>query len=439
MAIVSVLLFAALVTYAIYRIPFFRPEALPQWMSPLYFLVKLGFGFALWAVYTFYYTDRSTSDIYKFFDDSKYVHQAAIENPSAFLALIGGTEDSSLTLYTAQMKNWERNFNHSVPFNENRFMIRLNACMFFISMGNIHIHTILFCFLSFFGCILLIKVFQHFLPEDKKRWVILAFVFPSFLFWTSGGLKESVILLGLGLLLYGFLFFQSRKVIGILSIIAGVILLLFTKYFLFLCLAPALCAYYFYTRPDLKNNLIKYVVVLALLVVVVFALAPIDKRLDFARIISKKQKHAVAEALYMNAGSYSPVLTVEPNLLSVAAGLPVGLWNTLFKPYLWQSRNPMMLMSGLENILLLLLFILALSYRDKKSLINYNLLFFLLLSISLYFALIGLMTPVLGNLVRYRVVMEPLLIFVLISLTDVGSIKKIISKKGAIAAPRKPA
>lgn len=423
MSVVLALFLVCLLTYAIYRLPFFALEASPRWLTPLFFLAKLFFGFALWAVYTFYYTDRSTSDIYKFYDDAQYLHQAWIEQPASFMSLMQGKEDSSLNRYTGQMKNWERNFNHSVPFNENRFMIKLNALILFISGGNIHIHTILFCLLSFIGCILLLQVFQYFLPEEKKKWAILAFVFPSFLFWTSGGLKESVIILGLGLLLWGFLFVKDRGMLSLFAIAFGVLLLLFTKYFLFLCLVPALAVYHILLhRKDVRSNLYKYASSLIVLALLVVALAPINKRLDFARIVAKKQKHAVAEALYMNAGSYSPVPTVEANLPSIAAGLPVGLWNSLLKPYLWQSRNPMMLMSGAENVLLLLLVLLALVYRDKRAMINYNLIFFLLCSVVLYFSLIGLMTPVIGNLVRYRVVLEPLLIFALIAVTDTSAI-----------------
>jgi hypothetical protein len=432
MFVVLALFLVCLLTYAIYRLPFFALEASPRWVTPLFFLAKLFFGFTLWAVYTFYYTDRSTSDIYKFYDDAQYLHQAWIEQPTSFMSLMQGKEDSSLNLYTSQMKNWERNFNHSVPFNENRFMIKLNAFMLFISGGNIHIHTILFCLLSFVGCVLLLQVFQHFLPEEKKKWAILTFVFPSFLFWTSGGLKESVIILGLGLLLWGFVFVKDRGILSLFAIAFGVLLLLFTKYFLFLCLVPALAVYHILSqRKDVRSNLYKYASSLIVLALLVVALAPIDKRLDFARIVAKKQKHAVAEALYMNAGSYSPVPTVEANLPSIAAGLPVGLWNSLLKPYLWQSRNPMMLMSGAENVLFLLLVVLALVYRDKRATIDYNLIFFLLCSVVLYFSLIGLMTPVIGNLVRYRVVLEPLLIFALIAVTDTSAITNRLFRKRA--------
>ena len=412
MTILSTVLVAILLIWLIYRLPFFRLEALPRWASPLLFFVKLCFGFALWAVYTFYYTDRSTADIYKFYDDARYIHQAWQKDKTAFAGLMLGSEDTTLQHYTLPMKNWERNFNRSVPFNENRLMIRLNGLVMTVAGDNIYMTVLFFCCLSFIGCILLLKAFQYFISEEKRQWILLTMLFPSFLFWTSGGLKESVIMLAIGMLLYGFLFLKERGILAWILFAVGILLLLTIKYFLLLCLLPSLAGYYFWIeKQDFKAVAIKYVGVLIVSLIVVIAIAPLDKRVDFARIVSKKQKHAVYEAQYMNVGSYSDVPVVEPTIASVMSGLPVGLWNSLMKPYLWQSRNPMMLISAIENLVLLIFLIVATVYRDKKSKLNLNLIFFLLIAVLLYYALIGLLTPVLGNLVRYRVVLLPFVIF----------------------------
>jgi hypothetical protein len=414
------ILILVLLTYLIYRLRVFRLDELPRWSAPALFLVKGFFGFALWAVYTFYYTDRANSDIYKFYDDARYIHQAYHEDKVAFIGLMTGSEDPSLVKYTGQMKNWERNFNKAVPFHENRFMIRLNALMMFVSGENIHVHTVFFCFLSFLGCLLLLKLFQHFIEAGKKKWVVLAVVLPSFLFWTSGGLKESIIMLGLGLLLYGFLFIRERGIATVLFFIFGMALLLITKYFLLICLLPAMAAYYVFIRKaNPKIVLLKYAGVIALTLIVLYLIAPIGKGTNFARIISKKQKYAIAEAKYMKAGSYSEVPVVDSTIVSVVSKLPLGLWNSMMRPYPWQSKNPLMLLSTAENIVVLLLLILAVLCRDKTKMYDYNILLFMIMSLMLYFSIIGIMTPVLGNLVRYKAVMMPVLIFILLNIMDI--------------------
>ena len=285
--------------------------------------------------------------------------------------------------------------------------------------ANIYMTILFFCFLSFIGCILLLKVFQYFIIQEKRQWVLLSVLFPSFLFWTSGGLKESVIVLALGVLVYGFLFLRTRGIVAWLCFLLGFLILLIIKYFLLLCLLPSLVGYYFFRgKNDFNTTIIKYVGVLIISLIFIVSIAPIDMRVDFARIVSKKQKHAIYEAHYLNAGSYSEVPVVFPTITSVVSGLPVGLWNSLTKPYLWQSRNPMMLMSAVENLLLLMLLIFAILYRDRQRELNYNLLFFLLIAVVLYYALIGLLTPVVGNLIRYRVVLLPFLLIVGLSTID---------------------
>ncbi|MCW3125120.1 MAG: hypothetical protein JWO03_778 [Bacteroidetes bacterium] len=424
------ILLICIIAIAIYRWRIFHLEALPAWTSVALFSVKLLFGFALWAVYTFYYTDRSTSDIYKFYDDAHYVHTAFGENKTAFVGLMTGSEDSSLVPYTSQMKNWQRNFTDRMPFNENRFMIRLNALMMFISFENIHVHTILFCLFSFIGCILLLKVFQAFLSGGKKKWVLLTVLFPSFLFWTSGGLKESIIMLGLGMLFYGLIFFTARKVTASVSFLMGVLLLFVIKYFLLLCIVPALVGYYLFSqRSTWQVAISKYAAILILSATALVIIAPLNPKLDFIFLIAKKQKHAIAEAKYLKAGSYSPVPVLDQSLFSIIKNLPTGLWNSMLKPYLWQSRNPMMLLSAAENIALLFLLIFAIVYRNGKETINYNILFFILTAVIPYLCMIGIMTPVLGNLVRYKVVVIPMLVFIALYIVDEQRISRLMKRQ----------
>lgn len=420
MGLLIAILIAVLIAAGLYRWQAMRLAELPAWTHVALFGLKLFFGFALWAVYTFYYKDRSTSDIYKFYDDARYIHTAFGENKAAFCGLMTGSEDSALSVYTSQMKNWQRNFTDRMPFNENRFMIRLNAAVMVVSGENIHIHTVFFCLLSFVGCILLLKLFQGFLPDGKKKWALLTMLFPSFLFWTSGGLKESIIILALGLLLYGFLAIREKGLVALCIFLAGGLLLFVIKYFLLLCLLPALTAYYIMPRrADAKAAAIKYALVLALSVIAVAAISPLVPKLDFVFLIAMKQKHAIAEAMYMKAGSYSPVPVLEQSIWSILIHLPAGLWNAMLKPYLWQSRNPMMLLSALENVVLVVLLVAAVIYRSKKGELNFNLLFFVLACTIPYLCMIGIMTPVLGNLVRYKVVVMPLLVFVAVYVADI--------------------
>ncbi|MFN8308934.1 MAG: hypothetical protein U0T73_03130 [Chitinophagales bacterium] len=382
-------------------------EGWPRFTGLALWWLKLVFGVALWAVYTFYYTDRANSDIYKYYDDAAVVHQAFHQNPKAWFDIITGNENESTAPYTSQMKNWERHFNKAVPFNENHFMIRLNALLYLISGGTIHVHTIAFSFLSFIGLWLLITGFQQIVVTQKKE-VLYALLFPSFWFWTSGALKESLLLLGLGLLLYGF--FGMKKHLNVLWLLSGFVLLLILRYYLVLCLLPGML-FYFVTQNErtFQRTAFRFVAVNAACLLLLLLLAQTDRKLNFPRIMAKKQQHAVAEAIYMKAGSYSEVPIIDSSFSSVIVNMPVGLWNTFSKPYLGNSKNPMMLLAAAENILLVAAFIFLLIRWKRKAekILTWPQFFFLLNVVLLYGSLIGLITPVIGNLVRYKVMLLP--------------------------------
>ena len=83
--------YTALLLYWMRRIPFFaRIPGLPmRWVAGL-FVLKILAGTALWAVYTYIYTDRLTADIFKYFDDSAVLYAALWDQPGDFFRMLFG-------------------------------------------------------------------------------------------------------------------------------------------------------------------------------------------------------------------------------------------------------------------------------------------------------------------------------------------------------------
>jgi hypothetical protein len=407
-----------------------RVDGLARYTAPALLLVKLGFALALWAVYTFYYTDRGTSDIYKYYDDATVIHQAQIDHSPAWLALMIGSSDTTYTAaYTSQMNSWTRRYNGNVPVNENRTMIRLHAAMMALWGENIHANNFVFCFLSFIGCMMILQVLVYYLPNGYSYLGLVCVAFPSFLFWTSGALKESLMLLGVGALLYGVAMQRATLLSRLFAITIGIGTLILLRYFLLICLMPGLLAYWALPRvSSLHKLLAKYATTLLLCGMIAVYIAPLDTRVNFPRIVYVKQKNAIGEAQYMNAGSYSPVSRVDMSLSSVLRYMPEGLRNTLCKPYPWMSHNPMMLMSALENILWIILLLLAITHSRRDTYVYWNLFLFMAVSLAIYYSLIGLVAPVIGNLVRYRVILLPCWVYLLLSMIDTRVWDKLLPK-----------
>ncbi len=91
--------------------------------------------------------------------------------------------------------------------------------------------------------------------------------------------------------------------------------------------------------------------------------------------------------------------------------MPLAINAALFRPYITEARNVMMMVSGLENLFILLFTLYVLykvkiigifKYFNKNSLLTFSLIF------SLFFAFaVGISTSNFGSLVRYRIPLLP--------------------------------
>jgi hypothetical protein len=106
--------------------------------------------------------------------------------------------------------------------------------------------------------------------------------------------------------------------------------------------------------------------------------------------------------------------SIEPTVWGVIKAIPMSVFNVLFRPFFWEVNNVLMLANSLENSLLILLAVYCVCRRDKLSSSTVNVIFFLLASVFTYYAVIGMVTPVLGNLVRYKAPLLPSLLAAII-------------------------
>lgn len=344
----------------------------------------------------------------------------ASQSPKDFIQIITGigSDDERFDKYYAEMKNWKRNFDEA-PFNENQTVIKLNALLMFVSLRVYFVHILFMCFISLIGWVLLTNAIMKAAPYANSIFAIPVMLLPSVLFWTSGVIKEPILVLGLGIFIYGLLHFESqnkqKNLRAILVLLTGAFIIVLIKFFVLACLIPAVIAFLIFKHNQKPGTiLIKYVVVNSLLLICAFNISRIVPRIDLQQMLVNKQTHSVKEAAYFKAGSRIEIPALDNSAASILKTAPVGIWNTIARPYPWEGKNIMMLASAAENILILLFIILCLTLSDFKNFRQLNLLLFLLNFSLAYFALIGICTPVLGNLVRYRAPLLPILLFSLV-------------------------
>jgi hypothetical protein len=116
-----------------------------------------------------------------------------------------------------------------------------------------------------------------------------------------------------------------------------------------------------------------------------------------------------------DAGSGYTLGELDGTFASMVRLAPQAVNVSLFRPYLWEVKNPLMLLSALESLLLLALTLYILVKKNIKifpAIANMNVAFALLFSLTFAFA-VGVSTYNFGTLVRYKI---PLLPFFLVAL-----------------------
>lgn len=467
---------------------FFECQGISRRHIQVVFIVKIIFGILLYLVYTYYYTDRSTADIYKYFDDSKVLFDALFAKPQDYFQMLFGIGNDTpyFDSYYNRMNHWYREYDSNL-YNDSHTIIRFNAFVRLFSMGFYNIHTVCMCFISLLG---LTAIYKTFMPAMKEKSMLLfaaVFLMPSVLFWGSGVLKEGLLFFGLGFLIY-----YSHKIIygkwsalNIIWIIFSIMILILTKFYVAIAIIPALIANFWIVKTANKKVLLKYIVSYILLFSAgLYATNSlqvlVQKQKDFINLanggtylqritIEKTDTVYIASGLheqmninrrtkqveitgkidycrvwtngklgdetefvgaknfkkteyrllldYGKTGSTIKIQKLEPNLFSFIKATPKAIYNTLFRPFIFESFSPFILIAGFENLFIVLLTIIAIWFADKK--IFKEKMFWLCIFFTLViFILTGLITPVIGAIVRYKIAALPLLIIALFMLID---------------------
>ena len=104
--------------------------------------------------------------------------------------------------------------------------------------------------------------------------------------------------------------------------------------------------------------------------------------------------------------------SLQPSVTRYARVLPQAVSHTFFRPYIWEAKGLLQIMTALEVIVFWLLAIWMIFKKDenrKMQITSPLLLFFLSFGITLYL-FIGYTIPFPGAIVRYKAVPELLLL-----------------------------
>lgn len=406
----------------------FKNFQLPEFSKKtisIIFIVKILFGFIGVYLYTSHYPNRLEADIFRYFDDSEIMFNALKQKPGDFFKMLFGFDSDEMKQYYYEMNNWYRQAD-GVLFNDNRTLIRLNAMMSIFSFRYYSVHMIFMSFISLCGSIFIYKSVSNYV-QSKNLLLLVSFLVPSVLFWTSGVFKEGLVFFGIGLIFYSFLSISNKSQIPkrTLLFFFSLILLSTVKFYFLLAIIPSLLGYFWVYTTKRKFFILKYVTAFGILLIAASLLNHLTGNINIFEILVQK-KTAFDEIVQNgNVGSAITSLPLEPNAISFIKLTPVAFKNALIAPLPWNATSTLALILSMENLLVVSFLIICFFFRRNLNSKQKNLmLMFAFFSISILL-LIGFVTPVAGAIARYK---APLIPFILIIGLVVLDTKKLTSK-----------
>jgi hypothetical protein len=402
--------FAILLIWLSYRISLQFDFGLPLWALPSLLMLKYLLGAVVYFIYTIYYPVRSEADIFKYFDDAMVLYNYMSQEASSISNIMLHSEVP--TEVAPRLKSWYAGGGYHL-FDSSRVMVKLHIVLRLFSFGSYHFHSLFFAFLSFLGCVSILKVFRKF--SNVKMWAVLAcLLMPSFQLWSSAPLKESIAVWFLMIAisnLYEFLHTANYR--HFMRSLWVVLPLFAFKPFYAILLVPCMATSLMIRKPHAWKYFVMMfsgVMLLWFSDLVLGSMSPLDlmarKQLDFYDHFGDDW-----------AGSMTTTPILKPNIIGFFELLPHAFLNAFLKPLPWESLNPFYLASAIENVIIFtMMLLLVIKLKNVDSLADKRFVVFVLCFMLVVLLMLGFSCPIIGSLMRFKspILILPPLAFLLV-------------------------
>lgn len=413
-----------------------RVQSQYQDENPLYryftrgLITKVLAGFLVCLIYIFYY---GGGDTIGYFESSRLMTRMLFINPEVYFSVLGGnlSIDNLNVYYTSDLCCPDY---YKDP--QSFAVVRFVSPLVLISGFNYFAATALMALVSYGGIWRMFLLFNSLFPGMEKKLATAILFMPSVMFWGSAILKDTITfsaLCWLTVSVYYVFIKPERRMYHFFTLALAVYLIISIKPYIFVAILPGATIWILFNRiKSISNPIIRLSVAP---VIMLFGLGAsslvfstfseslgdygsVDKALNKA-VITKND--LTREAYGQNSFDIGEI---DGSVSGLISKFPAAYMAGMFRPYMWDVTNPVMLMSALENSYLLLLIIRLLLRTGPGFFIrvfsNPVLIFCFVFTIFFAFAL-GLTTANFGALVRYKIPAIPfflLIIFVLESGKD---------------------
>ena len=467
---IKVLIYSLIFIFALFTLlrisTRFHLDGLSKWTIPVAFLIKIGAGLLLFYLhYNTYGIDELSHDGETFMKEGKYLNNVFYTSPLHYLQLLTGFGESTQLIeqHLYMTEYWSAG--DLTLINDSKNIIRIHSLIHFFSANTYLVHLSILCFLSLIGIKLIYQSIQPYTSQSKILVFSVLLLVPSTIFWTSSMMKEPMLLLGMGIMLYSLIKVQNKTGKVIYFLLSCCILIAFKPYVLacFLLALIAVLVYKYVFHHRLIFTLISLFT--GALLLGFLAKKPTQKivdnltrkQFDFVNV-GKGGLHVIADSCiyyfqphqydkiefkgnkvrltqdvdafiihfgstqkpkpihlkpqksewwtvtYFAQGcsSYIETTPISNSFSQLIKNIPEALTNSIFRPFFNDPGSKLKYLSFLEIWMIVFFLIIAIVNRRKLSKREKELIFGLLIFAFLLFILIGWTTPVIGAITRYR-------------------------------------
>jgi hypothetical protein len=362
-------------------------------------------------IYAYYYKG---GDTFNYFYDSQVINNSFNESFSKWFNLlfhIPGPSDGEYYNYISQMSFYRDPASYTV-----------SAITAFLSVFTLNTYlptAVLFAFLSFSGIWALFKTFASLYPKLIRPIAIAILFIPSVFVWGSGIFKDTICIFGLGWLTYSVFRILIQKDFSFSNIILAVLsfsMIAQVKIYILLAFIPALLIWILFNASQKNKNrsekfLIRFFFIGIIIIGFIFAVQEFGNELGKYSLDRVAQTSLVTRGyIYLvssDQGSAYSLGDFSPTIGGMLSKFPLAVNVTLFRPYIWESKKIIVLLSAVEALIFLFLTLKILFTIGPAKILRTiaedpTIQFCLIFSVIFAFA-VGISSYNFGALSRYKI------------------------------------
>jgi hypothetical protein len=326
-------------------------------------------------------------------------------------------------------------------------LVRILSVVNLVCFNSYLVASFLFAVLSYYGIWKAFRFFNKLYPHNTKQLAIAFLYIPSVAFWGSGIFKDNVTYGFLCLLivgLYSILIYRKNILVNILVVISSVYVIGVIKSYILMAFLPSFGIWLFLEyRKKISSTVLRTIstpLFLGLSAVAgLFVLQTLGKTFskfsveNFEEKASGMQRWHTKRVEQKGEGSSYSLGTIDFSAAGMIKTAPQAIFVSIFRPFLWEARNPVMLLSALESLFFLVYTLRLFPHFFSKPtrafgilIDNPPLVFCIIFSLIFAFS-VGFTSYNFGALSRYRIPLLPFyMMFVSILIEKLSPTKQVV-------------